>query len=301
MKDTTALFSGYPARLTVTRLAPDLAGFNPKDYSLTMDGANRPVLPVHGRTPSTESLDDFKSLNIEYGAPIKVKWTAPANHSKKDWVGLYMIADNASRDATRVSSHGRWVPTSRNEYDSSTADNGILISDAPVSSGSQDDGEASKVYGEMLFSGDKLFWTHGVFEFRYHHDGKHNVMAMSLPFSISINRFDEDDVSLDSNGLVRSAVEAALLPVVRNCFDQDPEIAPNSVEESFGALVERDGKYAKRVVYAVRMMFGIEFAPAVVLADNNVRNLAWRICNAKQVLVSESSIKKIAETLDVTD
>jgi len=32
--------------------------------------------------------------------------------------------------------------------------------------------------------------------------------------------------------------------------------------------------------------FGIDFASDVVKADGNVRNLAWRICNAKQVLVS---------------
>jgi phosphatidylethanolamine N-methyltransferase len=32
--------------------------------------------------------------------------------------------------------------------------------------------------------------------------------------------------------------------------------------------------------------FGVEFAPEVVQADGNVRNLAWRICNAKKVLVS---------------
>jgi hypothetical protein len=32
--------------------------------------------------------------------------------------------------------------------------------------------------------------------------------------------------------------------------------------------------------------FGIEFAPEVVQADGNVKNLAWRICNAKKILVS---------------
>lgn len=31
--------------------------------------------------------------------------------------------------------------------------------------------------------------------------------------------------------------------------------------------------------------FGIEFAPEVVQADGNARNLAWRICNAKKILV----------------
>lgn len=36
----------------------------------------------------------------------------------------------------------------------------------------------------------------------------------------------------------------------------------------------------------MQFRFGIEFAPEVVQADGNVRNLAWRICNAKKVLVS---------------
>lgn len=31
--------------------------------------------------------------------------------------------------------------------------------------------------------------------------------------------------------------------------------------------------------------FGIELAPEVVQADGNAKNLAWRICNAKKVLV----------------
>jgi phosphatidylethanolamine N-methyltransferase len=110
-------------------------------------------------------------------------------------------------------------------------------------------------------------------------------MAVSRAFEIHIARFDEEDGGVDANGLVRTAVENALLPVVRNCFDRDPEIAPNTVNESFGSLVERDGKYAKRVVFAVHQMFGIELASGVVLADGNVKNLAWRICVAKQALV----------------
>jgi phosphatidylethanolamine N-methyltransferase len=34
--------------------------------------------------------------------------------------------------------------------------------------------------------------------------------------------------------------------------------------------------------------FGIEFAPEVVQADGTVKNLCWRILNAKKVLVSHS-------------
>jgi phosphatidylethanolamine N-methyltransferase len=295
VNDTSALFAQYPARLTITRLTPDLAGYNPKDYSLEIKGTSSSALAANEKVTGKEGQiarqpivrrSDFRTLMFEYGAPIKVKWRAPANHSKKDWIGLYMVADNASRDTTRVSSAGRWIATNSNEYDSTTADQGIIVYEQPVSAGKGEAGNSQFVEGEMVFEGDKLWWTHGVFEFRYHHDGKHNVMTISLPFEIRIGRFDEDGVEADHNGLIRGAIEQALLPVVRNCFDRDPEIAPNSVEETFGSLADRDGKYAKRVVFAVHQMFGIEFAPGVVLADGTVRNLAWRICNAKQVLVS---------------
>lgn len=296
VRDTSTLFSQYPARLTVTLLAPDLPGYKGDDYALDIEGTPSSPLAAKEKVTGKEGLtarlplerrSEFKTLMFEYGAPIKVTWKAPAKHSKKDWIGLYMVADNASREVTRLPSAGRWIPTNPNEYDSMTADRGILISDQPVPAlETVKDSETPLLRGEMAFDGDKLWWTQGVFEFRYHHDGKHNVMAISLPFEIRIARFAEDDVQSDSNGLFHRAVEAALLPVVRNCFDRDPEIAPNTVDESFGALVERDDKYARRVVYAVHQMFGIEFAPGVVLADGTVRNLAWRICNAKQVLAS---------------
>lgn len=317
-RDTSALFSQYPARLTLTRIAPDLAGYDPRDYSVTIEGTSSDSA-LHKRTTSKEGItaripqermDGFKPLVFEYGAPIKVKWTAPTKHSKADWIGMYMVADNASREVTRIPSAGRWVATVPNEYESSPADQGILVSNRFVSGSKRIDGSTQDyVEGEMIFEGDKLFWTQGVFEFRYHHDGKHNVMAISLPFEIRIPRFDDENsnvnITLDSDNsqsqsLIRSAVEQALLPVVRNCFDRDPDIAPNSVDESFGVLVARDGKYPRRVVHAVHFMFGIEFAPEVVRADGNVRNLAWRICNAKQVLAPYSmSHSKGTNTPDV--
>jgi phosphatidylethanolamine N-methyltransferase len=295
VRDTSALFSQYPARITVTRLAPDLAGFNPRDYSIEIEGtaSSAPADSDHdtgkegltARFPKPRT-DNYNPLIFEYGAPIKVKWTAPVNHSKSDWVGLYKVAENADRDVTRVSSAGRWVPTVPQEDDSTSSDKSVLISNQLVSGVKREDGSTNDyMQGEMVFEGDRLFWTLGSFEFRYHHDGKHNVMAVSRAFEIRIARFDEEDGGVDANGLVRTAVENALLPVVRNCFDRDPEIAPNTVNESFGSLVERDSKYAKRVVFAVHQMFGIELAPGVVLADGNVKNLAWRICVAKQALV----------------
>lgn len=288
VRDTTALFKDVPARITLTKLSPDLAGFDPKDYAMVVEGESAAYSALSERATGKEGTNarfpgELKTMILEYGAPIKVKWTAPAKHHKKDWIGLYMIADNKLRDVTEVPSLGRWIAVTPNQYDSTIADKGILVSDVPVEG--TDSAEGGLVRGEVLFEGDKLWWTRGVFEFRYHHAGSHNVLSISQPFEVQISRFDEEEVAVDSQGLYQKSVESSLLPLVQNCFDRNPDIAPNTPEESFGSHVQRDGKYARRVVYAIQQMFGIEFAPAVVPADGTVKNLAWRICNAKQVLV----------------
>lgn len=298
VQDSQTLFKQFPARLTVTRLAPDLAGFDPKDYSIQIDPTDSGVLKAEAAHSGRESeigqqplqrTDSFERLVVEYGAPIKIKWTAPLNHSKRDWIGLYRVGDNASREVTKVGSQGRWVAVSPGMHDYNMADTGIFVADQRLSAAKRTDGgEKDFLQGEIEFSGDKLWWTQGVFEFRYHHDGKYNVMATSLPFEIKISRVDDEALVATHEGLARSAVEDTLLPIVQNCFDRDPDVAPRSVDEQFGPTLEREGKYAKRVVYAVQQMFGIEFAPEVVRADGNVRNLAWRICNAKKVLAPYS-------------
>lgn len=279
VRDTSALFNKYPARLTLSRISPDLAGYDPKHYSISVEGT--PLVGADERATGKESAKArvskaVKTKVFEYGAPIRVKWTAPANHAKKDWIGLYMVTDNTSREVTEVPSLGRWVPTRPGEYDITT-DQGILSYDQPIAASSASP-EVGLVQGEMVFEGDKLWWTQGVFEFRYHHAGSHNVMSISEPFEVRLAKVEDEDAGPEE-------VERALLPIVRNCLDRDPDIAPNTSEERFGGHVERDSKYAKRVVYAIHHMFGIEFAPAVVPADGNVRKLAWRICSAKEVLV----------------
>ena len=306
VEDTKSLLPKSAHRLSMTKAEPELIGLDPKDYALDIEGTPASALAESQRSSDRESKEarvpgertnNFKALLFEYGAPIKVKWTASLNHGTKDWIGLYMVSDNNSREITRLSSSGRWIATNRDEFELLNSEVGIISTDIRSTTTTEDGKTRDCFTGEMLFSGDKLWWTQGVFEFRYHHHGKHNVMAISLPFEVRIPRFSEDDIeSLDSNitlsnpmspqqdVLVRHIIEKTLLPIVQNCFDKDPNIAPRTISEAFGSLVDRDGKYAKRVVYVIHQMFGIEFAPEVVKADGKIENLAWRIWEAKKVL-----------------
>jgi len=290
VEPTKQLLSHYPGRMAVTRLDSEIARLNPADYAIQIEGESSQMHPN-----STASND---MLRIDYGSPIKVKWTAPVNHGKLDWIGLYMVSWNNSREITQVSSQGRWIATNPGEYDVLASEQGLMTSDVKVTKTNPSGETLEFMTGEMLFAGDKLWWEKGVFEFRYHHNSKHNVMAISQPFEIQIPRFSDNDLEelSDSSGqslsaahneeLIRRAIENALLPVIRNCFERDPNIAPNTPQETFGGMVERDGKFSRRAVYAIQHMFGIEFAPQVVKADGKVENLAWRIWEAEKALVS---------------
>ncbi|KAL7276229.1 phosphatidylethanolamine N-methyltransferase [Rhizina undulata] len=277
VKDTQDLISQYQAKLSITRLANDLEGYDTERYSVKIINA-----------VEQNSSEGHKALSIAYGTAIRVAWTAPVNHSRKDWIGLYKITENVSRDATKIASLGRWVATCKDEYETEYGDSGIVTSNVKVVD--PVDGKEI-VKGEVVFKGDKTFWKNGVYEFRYHHDGKYHVMAMSQPFEITVEKFDfgvtdEHDGLGSYNGqhddALQEQVEKALLPVVRSCFEEDENLAPETVTEGFGGFGEE--KYAKRVVYAVKEMFGVDFAPEVVQADGNARKLAWRICNARKVL-----------------
>ncbi|KAL6454623.1 CHO2 Phosphatidylethanolamine N-methyltransferase [Candida maltosa Xu316] len=107
---------------------------------------------------SIDGLQNSKSGELKYtnvGVPITVTWQSPKEtHSIRDWVGLYKIVQTSySRNKTILSSAGRWT-------------------------------WCTEANGSFVFEKEKLFWEDGVYEFRYHLDGKHDVAYISEPFEI---------------------------------------------------------------------------------------------------------------------
>ncbi|KAI5812911.1 phospholipid methyltransferase-domain-containing protein [Pyronema omphalodes] len=261
VKDTQARFA--PARLAI-QLLNDIEDEKPATqhdatkYSLNIINAQR--------------RGSSDTLTVPYGEPITVAWTAPKDHSKLDWIGLYKISDNGSREVTSIASMGRWVAVTKDAYDTKVADHGIISYDVTSES------DPSMVTGEVCFAGEKSIWQNGIYEFRYHQNGKHHVLAISKPFEIMIEKVMETDGTGED---VEGVVEKCLLPVVKRCFDEK-ELAPEEAEDEFGDVVKEEE--ARRIVYAVREMFGVDLAPSVVKADGCVKRLAWRVGNARKVL-----------------
>ncbi|EPB92570.1 hypothetical protein HMPREF1544_00583 [Mucor circinelloides 1006PhL] len=201
------------------------------------------------------SSNDTTNNSFIIGERIKVDWTAPEYHGAKDWIGIYRITANPSKKSTSVSSYGKWHWTNieyKQEGDEKVA---IFPPDTPL-----------KTSGSIVFSGTKLPWREGTFEIRYHHHGKHKVMARSIPFEIVAPPMpDRDD---------QDAIQVLLLRLVQNVLDNDPIKMPMSPIDDYTYL---DEQTAKKIAHVIKVVFGVEFAWEVIVADTRVSRLSKRV------------------------
>ncbi|KAI8374871.1 phospholipid methyltransferase-domain-containing protein [Blakeslea trispora] len=208
--------------------------------------------------------------NFTLGERICVDWTAPINHGPKDWIGIYKLSANIDPDVTLVGSQGCWYWTNGEPEDEADSDIALFPPHVP-----------SRSKGRIVFRGiQKLPWQVGTYEFRYHHDGKHYVMARSRAFKIVAP--DAPDVN-DEN-----ALQVTLLRLVQTVLDHDPDKIPVSAIDDYSCL---DEGAAKRLSYAIHIMFGIEFAWEIIIADRRVSRLAKRIKHSLRALSPFSNQK----------
>ncbi|KAJ7224151.1 hypothetical protein GGX14DRAFT_648690 [Mycena pura] len=206
------------------------------------------------------------SLRYQLGEPIRLKWDAPHNHSRKDWVGIYRRQQVEFGDAHEL----MWVPVHDEEWD------GDVPSDLMRrSAGASQNAETAS--GLVTFKGNTLPWLAGRYEIRFY-DGKYNVMALVA----SVDKPTE---------LSFAFVRANLMRIVPLCLDSDPCLVllscmmpempatPRLKSKVHAAAAEssddrdRDDftfwseQQAKRICSAIEQVFGVEYAPEVVVAD----------------------------------
>lgn len=163
VQDTKFLLQQSRERMIITRVASDISAYDSSQYSMTI--------------PSSSSRSTA-SNRFQVGQPIRVFWNAPANHSRKDWIGIYRLGSCRSELVTRVSSVGKWRPLYDEEWNGDEPLQDVVPRQRP-------DVDA----GVVTFDRNTLPRTPGQYELRLHHDGKHNVMTKLAPIEI----FGESD------------------------------------------------------------------------------------------------------------
>lgn len=216
-------------------------------------------LESHDLSQYSLSLVKRASNIYDLGEPIRVSWKAPENHSRKDWIGIYRVTDNLSKQVTKVSSQSRWSAIHATGFDDHTGS--ILLE--------------NKNDGTIELRGDTVPWQVGTYELRYHHEGKHNVMSITAPFEISVavsteqNYYKIEQDLLQFVGQILSSVKGTSVPQ-----SADDHIV-------FGDDAE---KFAARIAYGIHKRYNIDFAWQLIASDASIRNITARIARSRQIL-----------------
>jgi len=288
VQNTKVLLKEQGERLLITRVS-NVTALDSSAYSLALEPselvntADEPTLPDLPQAAKTMP-------QYHFGETITVKWSAASNCSRRDWVGLYRLGANKSKLVTRVRSQGRWNGIYPDEWDGDTS---LAVEGASGSQGP--DGPLKR--GTLRFTGKKLFWKPGQYEFRYHHDGKHSVMAVSEPFEVVVER--------PRSVQDFQAVYSTLLPLVSRSLENDPELIPETAipllpeeerpsEEGIAKIqAERTDpddfvifttEQADRISEAIAASCGLELTSEVVVAEANVAKLARSVVDSDKIL-----------------
>ncbi|KDE02615.1 hypothetical protein MVLG_06845 [Microbotryum lychnidis-dioicae p1A1 Lamole] len=299
VNETKVLLKQTSERLVISRVAHDLDEYDASKYGLKLSAPQSRSL-----RPSGGTRGDIMSFHL--GQVIRVQWQAPLNHSRKDWIGIYCQGANQSQLVTRISSHGRWLGVHEHEWrgDKYEGTNGPGTEDSK-------DLKHEVASGSVTFSGARLPWSTGSYEIRYHHDGKHSVMARAEPVHIYVEEpndaNDPQEIyktltvivahALASDPAARPKSASRLLefddnPFQNNTASSEPFRGPNdnsrpelvfSDKDDFAIYSVAD---AKHIAYAIREAFEVELTSEVIMAAANVMRLANRIVEARKVLLA---------------
>ncbi|KAI7867561.1 phospholipid methyltransferase-domain-containing protein [Spinellus fusiger] len=266
LEETRALLANSRPRFIPTSIPNEVDTQESSQYTITLQN-----------TKETTSQNTTPCFYL--GHILSVHWTAPEHHGPRDWIGIYKVESHQSTLVTNVSSNGLWHWT--NAVHTSTIDINNTSSSNSHSVHENENGEDllfppdidSKTQGILVYKGSHLPWKLGTYEFRYHHDGKYNVMATSTPFEVI--------APTPGNVHTTESVEQALLSVVQNALGNDSDRMPELPTDTFVGITETE---ARRIVYAIGKMYTVEFAWEVVLFDGTVSRLSKRIQHALETL-----------------
>ncbi|SPO24524.1 related to CHO2 - phosphatidylethanolamine N-methyltransferase [Ustilago trichophora] len=318
LEETKVLLQQSKDRLLIVRVEDD--------QKLRSEGVDKTKYSLNVRRSSSNGGEGGSMARFHLGQPIAIEWRAAANHSRRDWIGVYLLsrfggprgADEASL-VTKISSQGKWLGVAEEEW---VGD--VHLSSSPGASSSDQTPKEAITSGVSVFTDSKLPWVPGVYEFRYHHDGKHNVLARSSPIEIFVGTLtrpeslSETEELAQTEEIIRNIVHystpttkptrlsisspqppSALTSCSVGISPTDNEEAVDTTSETGSSAsplvplsgMDKEGDFtiwdmqqASRISRAIKWAFDIELSSEVIVAEANVGRLARDVVQGRRVL-----------------
>ena len=181
-------------------------------------------------------------LKFQLGEPIVLEFVAVRETIKgNDWIGIYGVTHNIDKAITTSQCGDQWTFVSGPNVPGWTPAIDDVTMSIPAAAKSnfgttpvemrQCPGESGLrlVKGRLSFRDKMLPWKVGVYEARYHFNGKYACITISRPFEIVAFNCDGEDVSGLNTPLVeKDATEQILCKIMERCFDMDSEVSLSS-------------------------------------------------------------------------
>ncbi|ODV61413.1 phosphatidylethanolamine N-methyltransferase ASCRUDRAFT_75436 [Ascoidea rubescens DSM 1968] len=265
-----------------------------------------------------------KSLYINVGEPIVIKYKIPIEHDIKDWIGLYkIISTSKSKQKTMIPSNGHWIPVLKDSYKNKKNEKisnslGVLIDN--IIEEANDEKKKYKI-GYLKFYNEFLYFEKGVYELRYHRDSSHSVLVISKPFEIKIkkieipgnkfnliqhkdfekiedediNKFQRDILKLLQNLFVTENEKIDISNVIESDYllnfnNQnfieliEQIINTNNLIYDSDEIREKLDKFLKKMSNLIEDSTNIEISNEVLIKDKTLNNLCNRLIVIKKVL-----------------
>lgn len=205
-------------------------------------------------------VEDLGEKSFVLPNPITIHWRVPIElFDENAWIGLYNIIQTRSNSkTTKVSSSGHWsaiCPSAYKEY---------KLNNLAVTEFKKDDEIA---FGKVTFDSNLLHFKPGIYEFRYHAGGPHNVLFISKPFELLLPTLDVESSERLNKQLLQ--LLTSVNAIKNGKFDSHgnryftTKIFQRMVKDSLG--VELGSDYINRV-------------------NGDISAISQRICHIKKVL-----------------
>ncbi|KAJ3034054.1 phosphatidylethanolamine N-methyltransferase [Rhizophlyctis rosea] len=242
------------------------------------------------------------SGRFELGEDISVTFVAPLAHVRsRDWIGIYPVGDNPSKDVTTVKSSGRWVFIDGSYKSESEGGGKSKAGAAAVVEGRigttevvvENVGGVDMVRGSVTLRGSQLPWKCGRYEIRYHFDSGYAVITSLPTIEIYVTPFMwPSSSSIPNPSDEKTRIVTTLRGLVSRCLGGDVSPQDDIWEGIRGGAGADVGKgrevVAKRIVYGVKQVFGIDFSFRVLEVVRSVEGFGERIFEAREVLAPSS-------------
>lgn len=210
----------------------------------------------------TFSIDgDVKEGDFILPTPIAVSWKLPiAVYNDDDWIGMYRVIDTkGTREVTRISTLGHWSATNPSGY--AKGPNTLSVTEF----------EKSEAYvkGKVVFDSSLLYYTPGIYEFRYHSKNSHNVVMISCPIQLEFPIFDPSSPTRLGKQLIEFLSSIGV--VKDRHFDSEGNKYFNT----------------KRLSSLIKYSLGVDISvDYIVKVNGDIDVIAHRICDIKRILDS---------------